>query len=292
MRIFCINLDHRTDRRHYMEAQFEALGMTVERIRATTPADIQAADLAPLTFEDARRRLMPTEIATSISHHRAWRRMLEEGDPIALILEDDCELSPRLPAFLAAAEQEARLSGVIRIETRQIRQVLARRPARSLGGVRLHQPLTWEWGAAAYLISADEARRILASSRRFDLPIDDTMLSPASPLHLHGRVLQTVPALAFVPDEDVAHGSQPASVRHSDAQEERQARFRTEKPKRAMSKIMREVGRIGNQVADARTYVRHWVFGRAVAVPFAGGSAPVASTPRSEATFGTNDAAD
>ncbi len=263
-----------------MEAQFEALGMTVERIRATTPADIQAADLAPLTFEDARRRLMPVEIATSISHQRAWRRMLDEGDPFALILEDDCELSPKLPAFLAALDQHGAMSGVIRIETRQLRQVITRKTAQTIGGVRLHHPLTWEWGTAAYIISADEARRILASPRRFDLPIDDTVLSPASPLYLRGRVLQAVPALAFVPDEEAERGSQPASVRHSDAQAERKARFEAEKPKAPVRKLTREIRRIQRQIADARTYFRHWVFGRALAVPFAGGSA---SSERSSA---------
>lgn len=269
MRVFCINLDHRTDRWQYMEAQFAALGMMVERIRATTPGEISAADLAPLAIEDVRKGLMPTEIATSISHHRAWRRMLEEGDPFVLILEDDAELSPRLPGFLAAVEERGGLPGVIRIETRQHKQILVRREADSVSGIRLHHTLTWERGTAAYIITAEEARRILASDRRFEMPIDDTLQSPASPLHLPGHVLQAVPALAFVPEEGDVEGTQSASVRVSDLQAERELRFQIDRPNTTMGKIIREVRRIGRKVANPKTLLRHLIVGRSLAVPFA-----------------------
>jgi glycosyl transferase family 25 len=269
LRVFCINLDHRTDRWQYMEAQFAALGMTVERIRATTPGEISAADLAPLAIEDVRKGLMPTEIATSISHHRAWRRMLEEGDPFVLILEDDAELSPRLPGFLAAVEERGGLPGVIRLETRQKKQVLARRIAYDVCGFQLHHPLTWEWGTAAYIITAEEARSILASPRRFEMPIDDTIQNPASPLYRPDRVLQTVPALVFVPDEDVSGGSQPASIRQSDTQTERTLRFRADKERMSRNKFLRELLRIQRQFASIGTRLRHRMLGRMIAVPFA-----------------------
>ncbi|WP_170314822.1 glycosyltransferase family 25 protein [Aquibium carbonis] len=269
MRIFCINLDHRTDRRHYMEAQFAALGMTVERIRATTPADISAADVSPMSVETVREKLMPTEIATSISHHRAWRRMLEEGAPFALILEDDCELSPRLPAFLAALDRRSPLAAVIRIETRRMPQLLERRALDQVGDIALHRPFAWEWGTAGYVITADEARRILASPRRFEMPIDNTLLSPASPLYRPDGILQAVPALVLVEDEEAGGGSQPASVRRSDAQAERDARFRNTGRKPPLHRIGREIRRIRRQVAGIGTHLRHRMLGRKMAVPFA-----------------------
>ena len=249
--------------------------MVVERLRATTPADISDADLAPLTFEEARMGLMPTEIATSISHHRAWRRMLDDGQPYALILEDDCEISPQMPAFLDALDRHGGLPGVVKLETRMRGLVLARRSSYKLGGASLHRTLTWEWGAAAYVISAPEARRVLASPLRFKLPIDDTLLSPASPLYLPRRILQTVPAFAYVPDEGADGGAQPSSVRESDAQAERQARFQVEKPKKRVGKIHREIRRIQRQISDVRTFLRHRILGRKMAVPFA--STPVVS---------------
>lgn len=269
MRIFYINLDRRTDRRRYMEAQFESFGLTAERILATTPSDISAADLAPMTLEDARRRLAPTEIATSISHQRAWRRMLDDGDAHALILEDDCELSPRLPAFLAEFDRQGGFPGLVRLETRLRYQVLARRAARTVLGIRLHQPFTWEWGTAAYVISADEARRVLASEHRFDRPVDDMLLAPTSQLRDGSRILQAVPALAFVPEDERVEGSQPPSVRQSDMQAERLMRFEDEKPKVPVRKIVREFRRIRRQIADIRQFLHHRIFGRTMAVPFA-----------------------
>lgn len=274
MRIFYINLDHRTDRRAYMEAQFTSLGLSAERCKATTPADVVAADLAPVTLADARRRLAPTEIATSVSHQRAWRRMLADGDAHALILEDDCELSPRLPEFLAEFDRQGGFHGLVRLETRLRSHILARRAARDVRGIRLHQPFTWEWGTAGYIISADEARRVLGSEYRFDLPVDDMLLSPESPVRDGSRILQTVPALVFVPEDERVEGNQPSSVRQSDMQAERLVRFQEEKPKVKVRKIVRETRRIGRQIAHIRRFLHHRFFGRTMSVPFAHGLAP------------------
>lgn len=274
LRIYYINLDHRTDRRDYMEAQFRTIGLSAERISASTPADIAAADLAPVTFEDARRGLAPTEIATSISHQRAWRRMLGDGETQALVLEDDCELSPLLPAFLAELDRQGAFPGVVRLETRLRYHTLERRVARTVLGIELHHPFTWEWGTAAYVISADEARRVLASEYRFGLPIDDTLLSPESPLRDRNRILQAVPALAFVPEDGRDEGNQPGSVRQSELQADRQSRFDAQKPKVKVRKLVREFRRVRRQIADIRQILRHRIFGRIMVVPFARNPVP------------------
>lgn len=269
MRVFYINLDHRTDRRDYMEAQFEAIGLRAERFSATTPADVTAADLAPVTAEDARRCLTATEIATSVSHQRVWRRMIEDGDGHVLVLEDDCELSPQVPGFLAELDRQGGVGGLVRLETRSRSQILARRATRTVLGVRLHQPFTWEWGTAAYIISADEARRVLGSPHRFRFPVDDMLLSPNSTMRVSSNLLQAVPALAFVPEGDIVEGSQPATVRQSDIQSERLQRFEDEKPKVKVRKLVRETRRIQRQIADLRRILHHRIFGRSMTVPFA-----------------------
>jgi glycosyl transferase family 25 len=269
VRILYINIDRRTDRRDYMEGQFAALGMKAERIAASVPEKLTALDTAPLGLQDAHRWLTPVEVATSVSHFRAWRRFLDEGDEHALILEDDAQLSARLPAFLEAFEAAGGFpQGVVRLETRLRGQVLARRVARRVMSCDLHHPFTWEWGAAGYIMSADNARRILASEDRFVLPIDDILLSPQSPLYDRSRVLQAVPALVFVPHEDDRLGNQPASVRESDAQSARSQRFLARKPPTRSAKVVREVRRIQGQIAQMGTFLRHRVLGRRLAVPF------------------------
>lgn len=252
-----------------MEAQFEAIGLPVERFRALTPADVTAADLRPHTFDEARLHLTAPEIATSASHQRVWRRMIADGETHALVLEDDCELSPLLPAFLAAFERQGGFPGLVRIETRLHRQILSRRAVRTVLGIGLHRPFTWEWGAAAYIISADEARRVLASTGRFRMPIDDILLAPRSPLRVAENLLQANPALALVPEDDVAEGSQPPSVRRSDIQAERLLRFETEKPSTKVWKLAREFRRIRRQIAGIDESLRNHIHGRRTVVPLA-----------------------
>jgi glycosyltransferase involved in cell wall biosynthesis len=76
--IYWINLDRRTDRRAFMESQFERFGVTHHhRIRAKEPKDGTTA-----------------EIACMKSHFEAIRRAYSDGHDAALILEDDVVFFP------------------------------------------------------------------------------------------------------------------------------------------------------------------------------------------------------
>ena len=55
MDIYYINLARRTDRRDFMEAQFQKLGLAATRIEAVTPADIS---------EELRRGPVPVSVVT------------------------------------------------------------------------------------------------------------------------------------------------------------------------------------------------------------------------------------
>lgn len=273
MRIILINIDRRTDRLQYMERQLRALGMEYERLSATVPETLVKTDVGPIRLQDALRRLSPGELATSVSHFRAWQRFLEAGEPLALILEDDVQLSQALPAFLTMFEASGAFpEGLVRVETRQRRHYLGRRISRRIGHWTLHHPYTWEWGAAAYIISASLARRILASELRFDLPIDDTLLSPTSPLRIRRQILQSVPALAFVPELAGDLGNQPESVLVSDVAADRSERYiarNSSKPLRSVGqKSVRELKRIGHQLANIGTYATRVVLGLRTVVPF------------------------
>ncbi len=94
------------------------------------------------------------------------------------------------------------------------------------------------------------------------------VLSPQSPLYDRSRILQTVPAMVFVPHEDERLGTQPASVRQSDAQAARSQRFLERKPTTRPAKVVREIRRIQGQIAHAGTFLHHRIFGRRLAVPF------------------------
>lgn len=284
MLAFYINLDSRTDRRAFMEAQFAALGMDVERLQATTPDTISREEIAPLAMEEIRAALSPVEVAASISHFRIWRHMLAGGHRRVLVLEDDVWLSGLLPSFLAALESDGPDTGVLRLETRLSQVLLHRRAERAPSGISLHLPLSYEPGAGAYIISVDYAARILASPERFSMPIDDIIFSLKSPFRKTSRLRAAVPGLALFQFEVTPDYCVPDSILKSDAQASRNLRYADEVRAPGPSgwlKLRRELRRLRRQIQ--MTYEAIWLRPFAVRriVPFAGSavSAPPSAAP-------------
>jgi len=268
---YCINLDRRPDRRAFMEAQFSALGLGVERLQATTPDTINDEEIAPYSLAEVVEFLSPTEIAISISHFRVWKRMLDRGQRQVLVLEDDVGLSCLLPSFLAALEKEGTEFSVLRLETRQKPVLLHPRRERGPSGFAFHLPLSFEPGSGAYIISAAAAGRILASPKRFSLPLDDILFSLKSPFRDRSRLRVAVPALAIHRFEASPDFRVPTSILRSDAQPDREMRearaMRREFTK--LQKTRREIRRLGLQVRSAIPALLTYLFARRTIVPFA-----------------------
>jgi GR25 family glycosyltransferase involved in LPS biosynthesis len=109
---FYINLDSRTDRRAFMEAQFAALGMDVERLQATTPDTISREEIAPLAMEEIRAALSPVEVAASISHFRIWQVLLHrraERAPSGISLHLPLSYEPGAGAYIISVDYAARI---------------------------------------------------------------------------------------------------------------------------------------------------------------------------------------
>ncbi|HEY6630054.1 MAG TPA: glycosyltransferase family 25 protein [Rhizobiaceae bacterium] len=283
MLAFYINLDKRTDRRAFMDAQLAGLVIEVERLPATTPETISPEDILPLSLKADDQTLSPPEMAISISHFRAWKRMLDEGHPRVLVLEDDVLVSSRLPAFLEAIEAGNNRIGILRLETRLSEVCLHRRVERGPGGFKLHLPLDFEPGAAGYVISADYAARILRSPKRFSMPIDDVLFSLKSPFRDTSAIRTAVPALVLCRNEKSAEYDVPESILASDAQDSRI--MRTEgtlfpKPK-GLKKLRREFRRVRSQIALIPAVLAK-PFAQRTIVPFADGevSAPRSGAPQ------------
>lgn len=101
--IFYINLASRPDRREFMERQLAELGLIGHRIEAVTADEISDADAERYCNSGKPTFLRKRELACTQSHERAWTAMIDGDHAVALILEDDAELSPLLPAFLNEA---------------------------------------------------------------------------------------------------------------------------------------------------------------------------------------------
>lgn len=265
-----------------MGEQFVALGLGVERLQATTPETINEDEIAPCSMAEVAELLSPTEIAISISHFRVWKHMLDQGHRQVLVLEDDVGLSRLLPSFLAALEKEDPDFGILRLETHLAEVLLHPRSEPGPPGFSFHLPLSFEPGAGAYIISAAAADRILASPKRFSLPLDDILFSLESPFRDRSRLRIAVPALAIYRFESSPEFSVPASILQSDAQpdrELREARAMSRKPTE-LQKIHREIRRLWRQVRGVCPAIWTYLFARRMVVPFADGAF---SAPRSTA---------
>ncbi len=183
--VFVINLARDTARRAHMTRVLGEIGLLATFIPAVDGCTLTAADRArhdPVrSLRLYGKPMLDTEIGCYLSHYRLWKRILHEGTTTALILEDDIDIDPVLPGLiqdLCACPDWL----VVRLHSMRARVLDPRRPTfhgRNIAALRdgagLFRLRTHTLGAAAYLIRAEGARRLLAYGERIVLPIDQTM---------------------------------------------------------------------------------------------------------------------
>ncbi len=103
--IFVVSLADAAERRSAITAQCAALGLEPIIVDATDgrkglPADCEAAVDRQGARARAGRMVTDAELACALSHHRVYRRIVEEGLPGAIVLEDDAILTPLFAEFL------------------------------------------------------------------------------------------------------------------------------------------------------------------------------------------------
>ncbi|MBJ7578734.1 glycosyltransferase family 25 protein [Devosia sp. MC532] len=197
MKIYYINLDHRTDRREAMERKLAALGLPATRIQAVTPAGIAADLVVGHTNLANVEHVRITELACALSHHRALEAFLATNDTYALILEDDVLLSNAVADLL-----QTPLSGfdILRLETYLDPQHFFSTKPLQLGAFEAHEIASRCAGAAAYIVNRDAARAILAERSALSRPYDFVLFFPFRKPGTALRAMQLVPALAIQED--------------------------------------------------------------------------------------------
>lgn len=165
-----INLDRATERRAFMERQGEALGLTLERVRAVEAADIAPDELARLSAS-WERDLSGGEVGCFLSHRGEWERVVREGRP-ALILEDDAVLSRRLPEALRKVGTIGDID-LLNLEDVGRKRFLAKGDGVPIaGGVRRVRCLRDKSGSGGYVIWPPAAARLLRQTQGRAMPSD------------------------------------------------------------------------------------------------------------------------
>ena len=98
MKVFVINLDKNPERLAWIQEQLDSMGIKFERFPAVLGSALSSAEYRQAT--SPFRSLMAYgatlekgEVGCALSHMAVYRRIVAEGLPFALILEDDCTFS-------------------------------------------------------------------------------------------------------------------------------------------------------------------------------------------------------
>jgi glycosyl transferase family 25 len=181
MHIYVINLARATERRQKMQAQADALGIHLDFIEAVDGKTITDADRA-LVDHEKRRRITPypltdNEIGCWLSHRRAMQRLIESGDRMATILEDDAALAPDFPRVLEVVEARGAPFDVVDLHRNLKKHEIFAVCRPLLPGFSLGRIGYTHMNATGYVMSHEGAQKFLAYAKRFVHAVDKEMHS-------------------------------------------------------------------------------------------------------------------
>lgn len=177
--VFLINLDRQPGRLRFMQAQLEALGIAPIRVPAVNgrdPVERARSSAAPYA------QLSPGEIGCFESHRRIWKRMVDEGTPVACILEDDMLVAGDF-ATLDIPDAILNTVDLIKVDYDPTSQPLygaERIPVTDMRSIS--RMLTTERSTGCYIVTLRGAGRLLAGTRNYMLPVDTMMFGTHSRL--------------------------------------------------------------------------------------------------------------
>lgn len=194
MKAYCINLDRRPDRLAHMTAEFARAGIPFERIPAVDGQDPEvAAAAARLPPYLHGKRISAGVHGCFESHRAAWRRLVESGDPWAMVFEDDLILASGLEIY----QQESWIpagADIVKLETYGVQVHVMPAHKMTVGARTLALLRSYHHGAGAYILSVKTAQRFLADTRPIGLPVDRAIFDEHSPLRQGLTIYQMIPA--------------------------------------------------------------------------------------------------
>jgi len=178
MKAFVINLRSNPERRAFMAAQLEGLGLDYEFFEAKLGAEY-CAD--PRWHDPARsraeisRELRAGEVGAALSHAFVYREIVERGLPWALVLEDDAVLHGDLATVLDSLEKGVLEQGdLVFLERCDFIRPFSSR--RLTGRYRIAKPILVKIGsvaqAAGYVVTLEAARRMMDANIPVHVPAD------------------------------------------------------------------------------------------------------------------------
>lgn len=215
--VFVLNLDRHTDRMARVAAELTQQGIHWTRFAAVDASACSDAELDGMVAPHGPIPRMPRGArACTASHFQIYRTFLASDAAHALVLEDDCELSPRLAADLPRiiAASPWGVTNMNRQNSRgpQKRLIVRKEAASEVGQYALHDLVGIHYGTAGYVIDRAAAALMLELYPLPDAPIDHLLFNPnISKLYGKTPIRQVFPALVR-PREDIKSSIQHAPV--------------------------------------------------------------------------------
>ncbi len=226
--VFVVSLAQSVERRAPLLAALERLGIAHEVVDAADgetlvrQREVPWSDATTLEPQPLLGRVMtPGEIGCAVSHLALWHRIATTL-PRAIVLEDDCHLTPGFAEAVSGVEALAGTWDLVLLGHRSTRRdaeagATPARGGRPLGAAhRLARLVEFATGSYAYAVSARGAERLARFAEPIRMPADwVTGYAPAAGVRLHGvpppcavpdtRVESTIPA------RDAAHATLAAA---------------------------------------------------------------------------------
>ena len=179
MQIYVINLERASDRRQKMEQQARDFSLDFSFIEAKDGKFVTDAERASI---DQKRRkrvskypLSDNEIGCWISHKKAMQKIIESGEKMAVILEDDAKLLPHFSDMLKMIETSGFSFDFIDLH-RLFKRGEVFAPCRPLfGSFVLGRVGPMHMHATSYIMSNAGAKKFMAYSKKFAHVIDKEM---------------------------------------------------------------------------------------------------------------------
>lgn len=197
-KIYLINLARSDARLAAMRQKFEHLNLQFERINAVDGRALSESEREEFAIRrPSLNGWLPGAIGCFMSHYEAWNLIANGVDDFGIVFEDDLHISEKFPALIKIVGKFLDNNiDIVHLEATKHRVLLDKHEAVETGSTRLIRVKSEVWGAGAYIISKQVARKLLQSPEKNHSPTDYFLFDRnTSEIARQLRVFQAVPAV-------------------------------------------------------------------------------------------------
>ena len=178
MRVYVLNLARAVERKQSIERSAALVGVKLDFIEAVD-GRLLNDEQRGLVDHSRRKKITPYlladgEIGCWLSHRRALQALVDSGQSMAAILEDDVALCPDFSNVLNAIQTHGGIFDMVTLHQNFHRRAFI--PCRSLvAGTRMGRVRYMQTGNVGYVITRNAAKAFLAATPRFVHAVDKEM---------------------------------------------------------------------------------------------------------------------